>query len=695
MTGELSTAREVLAAGLLVGELAAMAFVAAVVTTRVLARDPLVRALAWVLLVIGQAIGVPMVLGMVGLLRLPFVVLLHVALALGAVVLRRRAAVDRPLQSKRWWSPVDLVAVGASTLYVGLGSILSLDPQRSLEFDTKEYHLANLASWLQDGHIWGLPYSQPGSMTANHPSSGELFGLWLALPTNGDELVYLAPVVFGLLAILAGTLLGRELAADHHGAALGALATAAVLTAPIYFAQVDSLLTDLIAAAAVLTAVAFLVLAARSASPPAHLVVLAGVGLGIGVGSKYTALLPGLVLAATAIALLRRSRVWWWLVPGLLLFAAPWYLRNIFTTGNPLFPQPIGPIEGARSPYDVLDTSMLDHLLEGETGILRTAAELARDFLGPLLALIALGLVAPLLAWRREASRILPVWIAGFAAVALALYAATPYTGGGPTGLSFIIVSCFRYALIGVLVAAVVAAAVAPRWLVGSLLGVTLAWNLWEIARNVRIERAQLEVSTVALALAIALAVVTVGLVHLASSRTDWLRRVPVAPGVAVLVLVGVLASTAAYHRLDRGRTPTVLESTLLVLGADEPAVVTGVADLRAVLGPRLERPLVKVSRGGAADEIPFADEAQLRRRVLGEEGTDPPPVELGEALDRAVEEADTTLLVVGGVSPTGYPDGWMPSDDWCFAGGDGEGAVFVREDAVPQGVGCVRASDL
>jgi hypothetical protein len=701
LTGELSTARELVAAALLAVQVGSVAIAAAVATVRLVGRDPLTRALTWVLLVLAQAVGVPLVLGMVGLLRLPVVVLVHVVVAVAAIEVHRRhpareAAVEpSPGATTTGWSLLDLVALGATSVYVSLGVLLSLDAQRSFEFDTKEYHLANLSSWLQAGHIWGLPYSQPGSMTANHPSSGEVFGLWLALPSHGDELVYLAPVAFGILAILAGAVLGRELAADRQGASLGALAAVAVMTAPIYFAQVDSLLTDLIAAASVVTAVAFLVLAHRAATPPPALVALAGIALGLGIGSKYTALLPGLAVGLAAVVLLRRSRVWWWLVPGVLVLAAPWYVRNILTTGNPLFPQSIGPIDGARSPYDVLDASMLDHVVDGETDILRRTGTLAREFVGPLLVVMALGIGGALLRVVRGRDRVMVGGVGALAAFGLAIYLATPYTGGGPTGLSFIIVSCFRYALIGVLLAAIAGAALIPRWLAVAVVGLTLAWNAWQIVRDTHTDRPQLDVSVSALVVALVIAVAVVAVAWRATGHPIALDRVPVTAVAAVVLIGSLVGGVGVYHHLDRGRTPTVLEATLLALGPDEPAVVTGVADLRAVLGPRLERPLVKVSRGGAADEIPFTDEAQLRRRILGEAGTTPPPARLSDALDDAIDAAGPDILVTGGVSPTGYPDGWLPTDAWCLAGGDGEGTVFVRAERLPPGVACVTASDL
>jgi hypothetical protein len=610
------------------------------------------------------------------------------------VVHRRRPGPALRLGPRGSWSELELVAGGVTTLYLALAVKLSLHASRSFDFDTKEYHMANLASWLQRGNIWNLPYAPPGSMTANHPSNGEVFGLGLALPSHGDELMYLAPVAFGLLAVLAGALLGRQLVRGPDGAALGALGALAVVTAPIYFAQVDSMLTDLISAASVVTAVALLVLARQTPERAAPLVGLAGVALGLGVGSKYTALLPGLVVGVVGIFILRRSRSWWWIVPGLVVLAAPWYLRNLFTTGNPLFPKAIGPIEGARSPIDVLEASLLDQIKGGETEILRHAATLARRFVGPLAILTAAGVVGPLVVRGRSRDDGALRWLGGLTAAALLLYLATPYTGGGPTGLAFIIASCFRYALIGVLLGAVVGVAVAGRWIGGLAAAGVLAWNLWKIVDESGVELAQLEVTGRTFAGALIVAVLVMLGIHVASTNPSLVRRVPIAPVVSLVVAASLAAGFAAYHRLDRGRTPTTLEATLLALGEDRPAIPIGVADLRAVLGPRLERPLVKVSRGGEAEEIPFADEAQFRRQILGED-TPPPPPNLAEELDRALADAPADVLVVGPVAQIGYPEGWRPDDSWCFAGGDDQGAVFVRPVLLPPGVACVLARDL
>jgi len=155
---------------------------------------------------------------------------------------------------------------------------------------------------------------------------------------------------------------------------------------------------------------------------------------------------------------------------------------------------------------------------------------------------------------------------------------------------------------------------------------------------------------------------------------------------VAALALVG---AAVVVHRDDRGAQQSVLEAVALSFGADRPAVVVGVADLRAVLGPRLERPLVGVSRGGAADEIPFTEDAQLRRRFLGDTEAPPTPPHLEVELDAAIDRTGAELLIVGSTNPVAYPDGWVPGEGWCLVGGDDQGAVFVRPGLLRAGARC------
>jgi len=691
VSAELSVAREAAAAVALVLMAGSAVAAAWAVTPRWSSSDRLERCLVGAVVVLAQAVGVPLVLGLVGLLNLAAVVLVHLGVAAGAMAWRRRqptTVAAAGAEPPGGWHPADLAGLGAAVAYVALGAALSLRRVRSFDFDTKEYHLSNLASWLQDGSIWHLPYAQPGSVTATHPGNGELLGLWLALPTHGDELVYVAPVVFGVLAIVASAFLVRELRGREAGSAgLGALAAVAVLTAPVYLAtQIDSLSTDLPATAGLVAAVALLLLARRDgrAAP----VALAGVALGLGLGAKYTAVAPAFLIALAGMVLLRWGRRWWLLVPGIVGFAGPWFLRNLLATGNPLFPLDLKVVDGGETPYNLLNTTMLHHLLHRNGDVVRTWVDLGADFVGPAALVVLAGVVLGILRRRANEDSTAVLVLAGLVTGATLAYLATPVTGGGPSGLSFIIASCFRYGLFGVLLGVGFGAAMLGLRAGVTILGVVLAWDAWQSPR-VTAARPDLHLSGRIVAAALGLAALSVLVLALAGARRRPLpRRSPVvgAGAVAALALVG---AAVVVHRDDRGAQQSVLEAVALSFGADRPAVVVGVADLRAVLGPRLERPLVGVSRGGAADEIPFTEDAQLRRRFLGDTEAPPTPPHLEVELDAAIDRTGAELLIVGSTNPVAYPDGWVPGEGWCLVGGDDQGAVFVRPGLLRAGARC------
>jgi hypothetical protein len=267
-------------------------------------------------------------------------------------------------------------------------------------------------------------------------------------------------------------------------------------------------------------------------------------------------------------------------------------------------------------------------------------------------------------------------------------YLAIPFSGGGPTGLAFLIVSSLRYSMTAVLVGAVCWAAFAPGRAALAALGAVGAWNAWRLRTEIGDFRPDVQFSSKQLVAAIGVGV----LVALALAvNTKWWPRVRdtlsrqwVAAAGAALVVV-LLATGLAFHRYDRGRTPSPLESTLLAYGGEHsPVAVLGVLDLRSLLGPRLERPLVNLSRGGKVGEIPFADENQVRRLLLDETDRPPAPASFGPALDNALRIAAVDLLVVGSMGQASYPEGWAPDATWCALATASGVQVYGRVGSAP-----------
>ena len=243
-------------------ECAAVVLVARRLARRI-APDPdaaLDRAVVGLLLALTQVIGVLQFLGMLGALRRGPVVTAHVMIAIVALQIVRPVEIAR-LPPRRDLTSITVVATGLWLALVNAGISLN---GRADQAETFHYHLPNAAFWLRHGSLWDLPYTTAGYFTHTYPSNGELVGLWAILPTHDDRFAYVTPLVFGVLAVLAGALIARELGGR---AELGALASMAVLAAPLSFgSQTHSMLVDWAAAAGVATGVGLALVARRRAS---------------------------------------------------------------------------------------------------------------------------------------------------------------------------------------------------------------------------------------------------------------------------------------------------------------------------------------------------------------------------------------------------------------------------------------------
>ncbi|MGH2725426.1 MAG: glycosyltransferase family 39 protein, partial [Actinomycetota bacterium] len=263
-----------------------------------LAASRLDRALVATLFGITQAVVVPLALAELGILARFPVTIVHLALLAGVLNLVPRG---EPASA----GPPSLAGRLSAALGAGLlvwAAVPALRALQTTHGETRHYHVANLATWLQRKTIWTLPFQNPGVPTATHPGNAEMFGLWLVLPSHGDQFAYLMILPFALLAVLACASIARDLGGD---AGWGALCATALLAAPHVFGTgAFTLASDLPAAAGLTTGVALL-LRARAEPERRSWVVLAGLALGLGLGSKYTVLLPTAAVLGWSVAFFR------------------------------------------------------------------------------------------------------------------------------------------------------------------------------------------------------------------------------------------------------------------------------------------------------------------------------------------------------------------------------------------------------
>jgi hypothetical protein len=199
-------------------------------------------------------------------------------------------------------------------------------------YDSVSYHLVFPARWLQDHRlsIVPTPFSDPAQ--AYQPANGELSFLWLMLPFHGDFAARIGQLPFLLLGAVALYAIARRCGARPDHAAYAPLFF--LLARPVVEQAVGADV-DVICAAAFVTSLYLGLVAIESDARRDW--TLWGVSVGLFLGTKYLALVYVAVLLALPLVRGPRVRALW-AIPGLLVFAAPWYARNWIVAGSPIYP---------------------------------------------------------------------------------------------------------------------------------------------------------------------------------------------------------------------------------------------------------------------------------------------------------------------------------------------------------------------
>lgn len=333
------------------------------------------RALAGVVATLAAVVAAVVGLGTVGRLSGPLLLAVLAWVVLAALLVARRLQVPWP--QMRWREAVSVETL--PVLLVGTGGVmLAVVAAYYLpvwQWDALGYHLPYVNFALQRGTFADVPADVPYLSSYPHIVE-DAFIAWRALLPD-DRLVELAHVVFGLLGALAIAAIARQSGArPDHAVATGA----AWLTLPAVFLQLPSSYTDVASAALLLTAVAFVL--APAGRPQ---LLLAGLAIGLFLGSKPNALVAGGLLLTVLTVRGLHAGQWKVLVPAwlaALLFGAPTYVINVVRHHNPVWPVRIdaGPLHlpgtqalsallhsGAASPH--LDGPLLSRVLRSWTTI--------------------------------------------------------------------------------------------------------------------------------------------------------------------------------------------------------------------------------------------------------------------------------------------------------------------------------------
>jgi hypothetical protein len=501
---------------------------------------------------------VPLALGILGRGS----VLGAAALAAGAALLVPRAARVAPRPESPPTDRIDgLLAAGAGLLVVAVavaGAVHhAADPSQGL--DMVNFHLPDVAAWIQGGTLWDVHQFVPRLTHGNYPNNGDMVLLGVTLPWRNDFAARLSMLPWLGLTCVAVYALGRELRAPA-GAAI--LAAASVAALPVVAeSAVEVGLPDTVMWATFAGGLVFLVRHARDGRGAD--LVLAGIGLGLAFGTKWY----GVYAVAAALAAWAAMRMAGGERPravarqlaalsGLAgLAGGIWLVRNWIESGNPVMPLRVAPfgLTIFDAPRDVL-REQVGYTISGYVGnggvwrhqLLPTY----RDFLGPAALALVLGTVAAAVAAvraRREPAGVAVLALCGAALLSAVAYALTPYSAQGGPDLPVFAGPNTRYAI-----PALLAAAGPAAWLLGRAAArdVWLGRALHALAALAVADGVRRSYEVLDEAPAAALAVVLVGAMGIWAARTIRLpaRRLAIAGGLAA----ALLALTAAGWHLQK-----------------------------------------------------------------------------------------------------------------------------------------------
>ncbi|MGH9272276.1 MAG: hypothetical protein ACRDZ2_13495, partial [Ilumatobacteraceae bacterium] len=390
--------------------------------------------LAEVLIALVVALTVAQLMGAAQLLA-PWSVLAALLVACGTVCVAARR-VGRPAVSASEMSPPTALApwqrrvclLGVSVVVVQWCAHAADALTKGMTHaDTMIYHQPISASFLQDGHFMGLE-NVAYDTARYYPFNANLVQTFVIMPFGDDRLAPLVNLGWMALALGAAWVIGAPRGAGH----LALLGVAAVLGVPaLAGTQPGQASTDVAATALLITAIALLIVGRLAIAP----VALAGLALGLAIGTKVTIAAPVLAVflgvLTVAIRTRRRPAALAWTL-GVVSGGSFWYLRNWFDAGSPLpwFEIDLGVF---RLPTAVTPAgpSLVTSLLDGELPWATALRPGLHQALGPawpillLLSLIGAGLA---IGRGRRMERIAGLSVAsGFIG-----YVFTPQTGGLP-----------------------------------------------------------------------------------------------------------------------------------------------------------------------------------------------------------------------------------------------------------------------
>lgn len=306
------------------------------------ARDPLALGIATLLAATAEAVGVGLLLGALGLLRISWALALQAGVVLVLLLPLRKAPPAGGLGGPAWamlrrsWEIVkEHPALSILAAHAAGSEALRGLLRPPLSWDSLMYHLLLTGTWLRDGNLFPVFGNIPVNYYGYAPANGSVWFWWWMAPSHSELWVNLASFPQWVLLGLGVGGVARELGARRFWP----FASFLVLLTPTVLRFAATQYVDIFMGSALVAACFFGLRWLREPSWAAA--ALAGAGLGIAAGAKVLGIPYGAALAG-GLVLLGWGR-WGRRVPQLaaaLLVAALlgsyFYARNVALGAGPL-----------------------------------------------------------------------------------------------------------------------------------------------------------------------------------------------------------------------------------------------------------------------------------------------------------------------------------------------------------------------
>jgi 4-amino-4-deoxy-L-arabinose transferase-like glycosyltransferase len=342
------------------------------------------------------------------------------------------------------------------------------------DIDLLGFHLPGVARFIQGGTVWRVDQFLPGFGTAQYPNNGEFLIMATILPWHDLAFARLPGVIFFVLTGVSVYAVAIELGSSRATATT--FAALAVSVPPLSRFALEGLLDDLTLSMLAI-AVLFLLRHARSERPGE--LAIAGLALGLALGTKWFGLTSAAVVVvvwiavrvasrARAAAITREGGV---LLGMMALGGGFWLVRNLIESGNPLYPKAVslfGLKLFAGSHGDLIDRfgySILDYVGKPHivSAYIYPGFKIELGLAGLVLlvgVVVALACAIP----RRRDTHWAPLLAVAIVTVGIcATYAITPGTGYGPKNQPTQAYVTLRWLMPAVVMGAAACAAVAAR----------------------------------------------------------------------------------------------------------------------------------------------------------------------------------------------------------------------------------------